>query len=205
MSEWHNNILFKVMSGIFVVSVVTQAKTVMQNTAIECDVDQTFTDLFEVARARPQSTELQKINYDNITCIKIKEHPKDDASSIEMAPGMTLKSCQDFHCKYVEFRVSGITDPVPAHSTPDPRRPNAFSIMMAAQNTLLLPPKPPQNKDKITGPQRLYSDLIDWASNFDNGWTVDVLETGKRTDMGHFYDRAHTSSTWIHFAVSHST
>jgi hypothetical protein len=32
--------------------------------------------------------------------------------------------------------------------------------------------------EKLSGPQRLLSDIITWISNFDKGWTKDVLETG---------------------------
>ena len=34
------------------------------------------------------------------------------------------------------------------------------------------------DKDNWTGPQKLYSDLIDWASPFDQVWTIDVIVTG---------------------------
>jgi hypothetical protein len=58
----------------------------------------------------------------------------------------------------------------------DPYKPNAFAVMLAAQNELQLPPKPVG--EKLSGPQRLLSDIITWISNFDKGWTKDVLETG---------------------------
>ena len=44
-------------------------------------------------------------------------------------------------------------------------------------NKVQLPPKP-NDKDNWTGPQKLYSDLIDWASPFDQVWTIDVIVTG---------------------------
>jgi hypothetical protein len=57
----------------------------------------------------------------------------------------------------------------------DPYKPNAFAVnvMLATQNELQLPPKPVG--EKLNGPQRLLSDIITWISNFDKGWTKDVL------------------------------
>ena len=89
---------------------------------------------------------------------------------------MNLLSCQDFGCKNKEFSVEtshGEVEPNVVACYPS----NIFAKMMAAQNKVQLPPKP-KDKDNWTGPQKLYSDLIDWASPFDQGWTIDVIETG---------------------------
>ena len=40
----------------------------------------------------------------------------------------------------------------------DPHKPNAFAVMLAAQNELQLPPKPVG--EKLSGPQRLLSDKL---------------------------------------------
>ena len=49
---------------------------------------------------------------------------------------------------------------------------NAFSVLM--HNSLSLPQKPKLNHEKkLTGPQRLKSDLIDWMSSKGYGWTHD--------------------------------
>jgi hypothetical protein len=46
----------------------------------------------------------------------------------------------------------------------DPHKPNAFAVMLAAQNELQLPPKPVG--EKLSEP-RLHSDIITWISNFE--------------------------------------
>lgn len=55
---------------------------------------------------------------------------------------------------------------------------NAFSVLM--HKSLSLPQKPKLNHEKkLTGPQRLQSDLIDWMSSKGYGWTQDSLDTGE--------------------------
>ena len=46
--------------------------------------------------------------------------------------------------------------------------------MIAAQNEFQMPPKP--TAEKLNGPQKLVRDVIDWASNFDKGWTKKLLK-----------------------------
>jgi hypothetical protein len=88
---------------------------------------------------------------------------------------MKIGTCEDLNCKFIQFHISS-KESIPKTSLCDPHKHNAFAVMPVAQNELQFPPKPVG--EKLSGPQRLLSDIITWISNFDKGWTKDVLETG---------------------------
>lgn len=126
-------------------------------------------------KSRPQCQEiLQDYSYDDMVKIQITEQTQASAS-IEVSPNMKIGTCEDLNCKFIQFHISS-KESIPKTSPCDPHKPNAFAVMLAAQNELQLPPKPVG--EKLSGPQRLLSDIITWISNFDKGWTKDVLETG---------------------------
>ena len=122
--------------------------------------NETFQDLLLKVQT---SSNLKSINIDMVSNIKIKNNPNlfgKDTDAIKVSPDMKLISCQDFGCKYIEFSVEtshGEVEPNVVACYPS----NIFAKMMA-QNKVQLPPKP-KDKDNWTGPQKLYSDLIDWA------------------------------------------
>jgi hypothetical protein len=151
------------MDKIFVISVVShrQSKTLINNTALEVDdMDSTFIELYKIVKS--------------IVKIQIKEQTQ-ASTSIEVSPNMKIGKCEDLNCKFIQFHISS-KESIPKMSPCDSHKPNAFAVMLAAQNELQLPLKPVG--EKLSGPQRLLSDIITWISNFDKGWTKDVLETG---------------------------
>ena len=67
------------MAEVFVASVVSPVKILLCNTAVECDP--TFS--FLQKRQSDSSDSIRSLNYDNISSIRIKEHPK-ETEGIEM-------------------------------------------------------------------------------------------------------------------------
>ena len=80
------------MAEVFVASVVSPVKILLCNTAVECDPTFSFLQLFQLLQKRQSdsSDSIRSLNYDNISSIRIKEHPK------EMTIDMKLKLCKDF-------------------------------------------------------------------------------------------------------------
>jgi hypothetical protein len=95
------------MAEVFVASVVSPVKILLCNTAVECDPTFSFLQLFQLLQKRQSdsSDSIRSLNYDNISSIRIKEHPK-ETEGIEMTIDMQLKLCKDFNCKYIEYRVN---------------------------------------------------------------------------------------------------
>ena len=87
---------------------------------------------------------------------------------------MKIGTCEDLNCKFIQFHISS-KESIPKTSPCDPHKPNAFAVMLAAQNEHQLPQS---QLVRSCGPQRFLSDIITWISNFDTGWTKDVIETG---------------------------
>jgi hypothetical protein len=167
------------MGKIFVISVVSrrQSKTLINNTALEVDdMDSTFIELYEIVKSRSQKCQeiIQDYSYDDIVKIQITEQTQ-TSDSTEVSPNMKIGTCEDLNCKFIQFHISS-KESIPKTSLCDPHKHNAFAVMPMAQNELQFPPKPVG--EKLSGPQRLLSDIITWISNFDKGWTKDVLETG---------------------------
>ena len=65
-----------------------------------------FLQLFQLLQKRQSdsSDSIRRLNYDNISSIRIKEHPK-ETEGIEMTIDMKLKLYKDFNCKDIEYRV----------------------------------------------------------------------------------------------------
>jgi hypothetical protein len=130
------------MAEVFVASVVSPVKILLCNTAVECDPTFSFLQLFQLLQKRQSdsSDSIRSLNYDNISSIRIKEHPK-ETEGIEMTIDMQLKLRKDFNCKYIEYRVnvSQVSDATREQTLSG--KTNAFAIMMSAQQTLKLPPK----------------------------------------------------------------
>ena len=169
--------LYRLLGASSVISVVShrQSKTLINNTVLEVDDMDSFIELYEIVKSRPQCQRiLQDYSYNDIVKIQITEQTHASAS-IEVSPNMKIGTCEDLNCKFIQFHISS-KESIPKTSPCDPHKPNAFAVMLAAQNELQLPPKPVG--EKLNGPQRLLSDIITWISNFDKGWTKDVLETG---------------------------
>ena len=61
------------MAEVFVASVVSPVKILLCNTVVECDP--TFS--FLQKRQSDSSDSICSLNYDNISSIRIKEHPKE--------------------------------------------------------------------------------------------------------------------------------
>ena len=152
------------MGKICVISVVShrQSKTLINNTALEVDdMDSKFIELYVIVKSRPQCQEiLQDYSYDDIVKIQITEA----SASIEVSPSIKIGTCEDLNYKFIQFHISS-KESIPKTSPCDPHKPNAFAVMLAAQNELQLPPKPVG--EKLSGPQRLLSDIITWISNFE--------------------------------------
>ena len=116
------------MDKIFVISVVShrQSKTLINNTALEVDdMDSTFIELYKIVKS--------------IVKIQIKEQTQ-ASTSIEVSPNMKIGKCEDLNCKFIQFHISS-KESIPKTSSCDPHKPNAFDVMLAAQNELQLPPK----------------------------------------------------------------
>ncbi|VDI00216.1 Hypothetical predicted protein [Mytilus galloprovincialis] len=81
---------------------------------------------------------------------------------------MVWSICNDLNFKYVQFTIDDGSTATKDASNSKPSVINAFSVLMSSQNELHMPDKPvPLSGKQLTGPQRLYSDIIDWASNID--------------------------------------
>ena len=156
---------------ILVVSILNQNRqNIINKTATEIeDEDWTFIDLFQSLKGQVKYTDLLKdVNTDSITNVCIRESVSTSSETIDVTPHMnTYETCESLKCNFVQFQVS-LTE-LPKLPACDPQKRNAFAIMFASQNECQLPQKP--TGDKLSGPQRLLSDLIDWISNFDKGWT----------------------------------
>lgn len=77
------------MAEVFVASVVSPVKILLCNTAVECDPAFSFLQLFQLFQKRQSdsSDSIRSLNYDNISSIRIKEHPK-ETEGIEMTIDM---------------------------------------------------------------------------------------------------------------------
>ena len=66
-----------------------------------------FLQLFQLLQKRQSDSSdfIRSLNYDNISSIRIKEHPK-ETEDIEMTIDMKLKLYKDFNCKDIEYRVN---------------------------------------------------------------------------------------------------
>jgi hypothetical protein len=74
-------------------------KILLCNTAVECDPIFSFLQLIQLLQKRQSdsSDSIRSLNYDNISSIRIKEHPK-ETEDIEMTLYMQLKLCKDLPC-----------------------------------------------------------------------------------------------------------
>ena len=79
------NVHSNTMAEVFVASVVSPVKILLCNTVVECDP--TFS--FLQKRQSDSSDSICSLNYDNISSIRIKEHPK-ETEGIEMTIDMQL-------------------------------------------------------------------------------------------------------------------
>ena len=89
------------MADMFVASVVSPVKILLCNTAVECDPTFSFLQLhvFQLLQKRQSdsSDSIRSLNCDNISSIRINDHPK-ETEGIEMTIDMQLKLCKDLPC-----------------------------------------------------------------------------------------------------------
>ncbi|XP_033730726.1 uncharacterized protein LOC117320173 [Pecten maximus] len=160
----------------------------MLNTAIEAENNETFYDLFIRSinyHLGNTTSNTCPSEYDDLEKIAIySTQTKKDKIEIS-DKGMGLNVCDDFKCRYVEFTLHDSDGSVlKSYGTTNQCRNNAFSILMKSNATKSLPAKPEDHiKGKLTGPQRLKGDVMDWTSGFDDGWYRDQQGTGE-TVMG---------------------
>ena len=78
---------------------MSPVKILLCNTAVECDPTFSFLQLIQLLQKREwdSSDSIRSLNYDNISSIRIKEHPK-ETEGIEMTIDMKLKLCKDLPC-----------------------------------------------------------------------------------------------------------
>ncbi|VDI41524.1 histone-lysine N-methyltransferase MLL1 [Mytilus galloprovincialis] len=160
------------MENVLIVSVVKHSDKnnnkayILKNTATQTKC-RTFRELYQEAIERCSDAQSEIIN---IKTIQISKSNSFDDSSIEISDeNMVWSICNDLNFKYVQFTIDddGSTATKDA-SNSKPSGINAFSVLMSSQNELHMPDKPvPLSGKQLTGPQRLYSDIIDWASNID--------------------------------------
>lgn len=171
------------MENVLIVSVVKHSDKnnnkayILKNTATQTKC-RTFRELYQEAIERCSDAQSEIIN---IKTIQISKSNSFDDSSIEISDeNMVWSICNDLNFKYVQFTIDDGSTATKDASNSKPSGINAFSVLMSSQNELHMPDKPvPLSGKQLTGPQRLYSDIIDWASNIDQGWSLDTLDTGK--------------------------
>ncbi|CAG2215239.1 unnamed protein product [Mytilus edulis] len=172
------------MENVLIVSVVKHSDKnnnkayILKNTATQTKC-RTFRELYQEAIERCSDAQSEIINIKPYKILS-KSNSFDD-SSIEISDeNMVWSICNDLNFKYVQFTIDDGSTATKDASNSKPSGINAFSVLMSSQNELHMPDKPvPLSGKQLTGPQRLYSDIIDWASNIDQGWSLDTLDTGK--------------------------
>ncbi|VDI40563.1 Hypothetical predicted protein [Mytilus galloprovincialis] len=160
------------MENVLIVSVVKHSDKnnnkayILKNTATQTKC-RTFRELYQEAIERCSDAQSEIIN---IKTIQISKSNSFDDSSIEISDeNMVWSICNDLNFKYVQFTIDDGSTATKDASNSKPSGINAFSVLMSSQNELHMPDKPvPLSGKQLTGPQRLYSDIIDWASNIDS-------------------------------------
>lgn len=167
---------------VFICKIVQNAGSdIVPFTAIELEADDTFETLFD-ATIKRISTAYEKytkglVNIDDVCSIKIKENANGDVVEISK-PDMSLGICLDLNRKFVEMKLKCSSEP--PCSKQDKHKVDAFSRLMNASKTYSLPEKISGKREELKGPQRLFNDLIEWASNFDNGWSTQYMPSATK-------------------------
>ncbi|VDH95338.1 Hypothetical predicted protein [Mytilus galloprovincialis] len=153
------------MENVLIVSVVKHSDKnnnkayILKNTATQTKC-RTFRELYQEAIERCSDAQSEIIN---IKTIQISKSNSFDDSSIDISDeNMVWSICNDLNFKYVQFTIDDGSTATKDASNSKPSGINAFSVLMSSQNELHMPDKPvPLSGKQLTGPQRLYSDIID--------------------------------------------
>jgi hypothetical protein len=183
--------------AVFVVKISDEnGGVILQSTAMNFSGGQLY-ELYE----RCVRMKGLNLSIDSIIEVRMRESMSSQFITAENSEMNTNDIVETLGCKYVEFLIdrNRLSSPSrsshvdvaasssacnPSHAYPNSAQCtstiNAFSVLMNNQRLIALPTKPtPNNENKLTGPQRLQSDIIDWMSSKGCGWVKDSLETGE--------------------------
>ncbi|ESP05439.1 hypothetical protein LOTGIDRAFT_152290 [Lottia gigantea] len=97
---------------------------------------------------------------------------------------LKISLCDELKSKFVDFLIN-----LPSHSSSEEPVCNTcksdkyvFDFMMASRKTFMFPekPTPPVFDKTLTGPQKLFCDVLDWCKTIDDGWSKDQLNCPKK-------------------------
>ncbi|ESO86482.1 hypothetical protein LOTGIDRAFT_167000 [Lottia gigantea] len=145
--------------------------------AFDVEPENTFKDVYDLASAGIQSC---------ISQIPEKVYIKDNmekSCGVLVTLSLKISLCDELKSKFVDFLInlpshSSSAEPVCNTSKSDK---NVFDFMMASRKTLMFPekPTPPVFDKTLTGPQKLFCDVLDWCKTIDDGWSKDQLICAK--------------------------
>ena len=134
-----------------------------------------FSDLF-IAAASSSGLEMSPecVNSVNI-CSKVGSSDRIKISNINMQ----LNVAVELDKKMVEYTINSARLPSTSSNS------NAFTVLMNKSKVYIMPKKYEVNTSskvkKLSGPQQLYCDLIDWAQSTGCGWPSNIVEdSGKQ-------------------------
>ncbi len=180
----------------FVIEVRTESGSlVLPKTALVVDLNKvtTFETLFSVLKDTVGDRLPQAI--DSVTKVRVFQDLQKRVEGIEV-PGVATDTqvSVDLQFRGVEFSVySGLgscdTDSnhgnsVTGQTEAGKTKRDAFALLMSTSVEYMLPPKHDhdcgtQMDRKLTGPQQLYNDLIDWLNSINAGWTKACMDSAK--------------------------
>ncbi|ESO90887.1 hypothetical protein LOTGIDRAFT_163775 [Lottia gigantea] len=145
--------------------------------AFDVEPENTFKDVYDLASAGIQSC---------ISQIPEKVYIKDNmekSGGVLVTLSLKISLCDELKSKFVDYLIS-----LPSHSSSEEpvcntskSDKNVFDFMMASRKTLMFPekPTPPVFDKTLTGPQKLFCDVLDWCKTIDDGWSKDQLICAK--------------------------
>ena len=163
------------MATVVVVSAYSQGQIVLERTAVRCAGS--FEDLFyeSVVKQKTRSSSLN-ISLDSVK--KISVRPQPSAAPIIVSTDMDVSILAELNCKFVDFEIQSFesqnqqiyneTDSHSQNLKSSSHKKDAFTLLMQQQTNVELPKKP-TSKEKLTGPERLYCDVIDLAESLECG------------------------------------
>ncbi|XP_056008509.1 uncharacterized protein LOC130051170 [Ostrea edulis] len=144
----------------------------------------TFSELFEKCVHSKNIT----LSTDSIVEIRLREDRQAQFMLADNADMDVSEIAATLGCKFVQFiitRTLALTSSNSCHEhNPAPAScsgtKNAFALLMHSSSSIILPPKPkPEGEKKLSGPQRLQCDLIDWMESKGYGWTQNSIDTAE--------------------------